>query len=295
MINYPERTQALYALLNPCRLCPHRCGINRVRTSKGKCRSGGGKSVFISSYNIHLGEEPPISAARGSGTIFFTNCSLSCVFCQNYPISQLRNGNEISVEQLSLIMLELQQRGAHNINFVTPTHYVAQIVEAVGAAREKGLVIPLVYNCSGYEEVETLKLLDGIIDIYMPDMKYSDDVNAVKYSSAPNYTETNRKAIKEMHRQVGELRLDTDDVAVKGLIIRHLVLPNNISGSARVLEFIAKEISPKTFISLMSQYHPANKTERYPELSRKVSAKEYKQAVKLAENLGLDNGWIQEI
>ncbi|MFH1369163.1 MAG: radical SAM protein [Elusimicrobiota bacterium] len=293
MISRKERIEKLYTLLNPCRLCPHACGIDRFASAMGRC--GSGKNILISSSNLHFGEEPPVSGFKGSGTIFFTNCNLSCVFCQNYPISQLRNGNPATVGELAEKMLDLQKQGAHNINFVTPTHFAPQIVEAVYIARDAGLNIPLVYNCGGYEAVGTLELLEGIIDIYMPDAKYSDAGKSQKYSSAPNYWTVNKKALKEMHRQAGNLEVDDKGVARKGLLIRHLVLPNDISGSSEVLEFIAKELSPDTYVSIMSQYHPANKTDMFPELSRKVSAREYNRVVKLAENLGLDKGWIQEL
>ena len=291
-INFPERIKALYALTKPCRLCPHACGIDRSKKSSGKCRSG--LEVRVSSDNLHFGEEPPISGFMGSGTIFFTNCNLSCVFCQNYPISQLNNGNAVTIKELSQIMLELQRKLAHNINLVTPSHFVPQIVEAVYEARKNGLKIPLVYNCGGFEALETLKLLDGIIDIYMPDAKYSTD-NSLKYSGAPDYWEINKKALKEMHRQVGDLKVDKDGIAFKGLLVRHLVLPNNLAGSGQVLEFVSNELSQLTYMSIMSQYHPANRTEQYPELSRKISLREYSQVLKTAEKLRLDKCWIQEL
>jgi putative pyruvate formate lyase activating enzyme len=293
MVNFPERIKALYKLMSPCRLCPHECVADRSAGKKGKCRSGA--EAVISSHNLHFGEEPPISGFRGSGTIFFTNCSLSCVFCQNYPISQLNNGRTVTVKELAAIMLELQEQRAHNINFVTPTHFLPLIVDAVHLAKQKGLSIPLVYNSSGFEGLEALKLLDGVIDIYLPDAKYCDRNKSAKYSGAAGYWEANKLALREMHRQVGNLTLDKDGVAVKGLLVRHLVLPNDISGSKDVLEFIAGELSPETYVSVMAQYHPANKSEQYPELSRKVSAKEYGKVVKLAENLGLTSGWIQEL
>lgn len=293
MINYKERIEGLYKRLNSCCLCPHHCGVNRFISSSGKCRSG--NKIFVASHTLHFGEEPPISGYAGSGTIFFSNCTLSCVFCQNYPISQLGNGNLVKVSELSSIMLELQQRGAHNINFVTPSHMAAHIVEAVFEAKEKGLTIPLVYNCSGYEEIETLKLLDGIIDIYMPDAKYSDNTISKKYSSAEDYWEINKLALKEMYRQVGNLIINKNGIAEKGLLIRHLILPDNISGSNIILEFIAKELSKQTFISIMAQYHPAHKTSQYPELSRRISLEEYNKVLKVVDFLGLENGWQQEL
>lgn len=286
------KTDSIYSLLNPCRICPHECGVNRLNNQRGKCRTGEG--VRISSYNLHFGEEPPISGYSGSGTIFFTNCNMACVFCQNYPISHLGNGNEISIEELVSIILELQDRGAHNINFVTPTHVVPQIVKAVTLSRKKGLKIPVVYNCGGYEKVETLKHLEGIVDIYMPDAKYSDRNMSEKYSNAKDYWEVNKKALKEMHRQVGNLTVNKSDVAIKGLLIRHLILPNNISGTKEVLEFIANEISADTYVSLMAQYHPAHNSYKFPELSRRISANEYKQALKITQRLKLEKGWQQE-
>lgn len=292
MINYTVRINKLYAMTNPCHLCPHKCGVDRSSSQYGKCRTG--RDISVSSYNLHYGEEPPISGYSGSGTIFFTNCNLSCVFCQNYPISQLGNGNKVSIKELAGIMIELQQKKAHNINFVTPSHVVPAIVEAVYEAKNLGLNIPLVYNCGGYESIETLAMLDGIIDIYMPDAKYSDPALAKTYSGASNYWEVNKAALAEMHRQVGNLCISSDGIASRGLLIRHLVLPNDISGSREVLDFIAKEISKDTYISMMSQYHPANHSGQMPELSRKITHKEYREVIKFAKMLGLDNGWQQE-
>jgi putative pyruvate formate lyase activating enzyme len=293
MINFIERIDQLNKRLTSCRLCPHHCGVNRRAGQLGKCRAG--TDLYISSANVHFGEEPPLSGTKGSGTIFFTHCNLACVFCQNYPISQLGNGNRSSVDELAATMLRLQQQGVHNINFVTPSHVVPQIVEAVHLARAKGLVIPLVYNCGGYEEVETLQLLDGIIDIYLPDAKYSDSALAEKYSSATDYWEINQKALREMYRQVGKLSIDDNGIARSGLLIRHLILPNNIAGSREVLEFIAHELSPKTYISLMAQYHPAHKSGQYPELSRRITSEEYEEILSHMGRLGLENGWQQEL
>ncbi len=280
------------ALIEKCSVCPRNCNVNRLKNELGFCKIG--KEPKISAYNLHFGEEPPISGTNGSGTIFFTGCNLRCVFCQNYPISQLYNGNEITVEKLAEIMMTLQNQNANNINLVTPTHVVPQIIEAVLLAKNKGLKIPIVYNSGGYEKVETLKLLKGIIDIYMPDAKYSDDRTAEKYSDAKNYSEINKAALKEMYKQVGALQIK-NGIATKGLLIRHLVLPENISGSRKVFEFIAKEISPKTYMSIMAQYHPANKTNDFPELQRKITDKEYQQVLNWADELGLINGWRQEL
>jgi len=280
------------ALLEKCSVCPRNCNVNRLKNEIGFCKIG--KNPKVSAYNLHFGEEPPISGTHGSGTIFFTGCNLRCVFCQNYPISQLHNGNEITVEKLAEIMMTLQNQNADNINLVTPTHIVPQIIEAVLLAKKKGFNIPIVYNSGGYEKVETIKLLDGIIDMYMPDAKYSDDKSAKKYSDARDYWKVNKAALKEMHRQVGDLQIK-NGIAVKGLLIRHLVLPENIAGSKKVFEFISKEISPKTYISIMSQYHPANRTDEFPELQRKITDKEYLRVINWAGEFGLTRGWRQEI
>ncbi len=287
-----RRAEEALEKMYSCTLCPWKCGVNRFQGKKlGVCRSR--SKAMVSSYNLHFGEEPPISGEKGSGTIFFTNCTLRCAFCQNYPISQYGAGKEYSDDELASMMLNLQDRGAHNINFVTPTHFVANILNALYIAVKKGLRIPLVYNTSGYELIETLKLLDGIIDIYLPDIKYSDNRMAKKYSMAKDYVKYNREALKEMYRQVGNLKLNKKGIAVKGLIIRHLVLPNGISGTRKALEFIAKELSPEVTVSLMSQYFPANKANSIPELSRGITSEEYFIAVREMKTLGLKNGWTQ--
>jgi len=278
------------SLLAHCTICPRKCGINRLKNELGFCKIG--KNPKISAHNVHKGEEPPISGSGGSGTIFFTGCNLKCVFCQNYPISQLHHGNEITIEKLSWIMLDLQDLKVHNINLVTPTHVVPQIIESIICARNKGLKIPIVYNSGGYESKETLKLLEGIIDIYMPDIKYSDDKMAQKYSSVKNYWKIATEAVKEMFRQVGGLKMK-NGIAVKGILIRHLVLPFDIAGSKKVLEFIANEIDKDTYVSIMSQYHIANKAEEYPELCRKVTHQEYSAVLDYADKLGIVNGWRQ--
>jgi putative pyruvate formate lyase activating enzyme len=293
MIDFPQRISALRERLAPCRLCPRRCGVDRTAGATGLCHTA--DEIVIASHNLHFGEEPPLSGVRGSGTIFFSHCTLSCVFCQNYPISQLGNGNRCTVDDLAGIMLELQEEGAHNINFVTPTHMTPQIVAAVAAARARGLVLPLVYNCSGYEDVDTLRLLDGIIDIYLPDMKYGDDACAERYSNAPHYWETNTRAVREMYRQVGNLRIDGDGIARRGLLVRHLILPGGLSGTRKVLEFIARELSPQIHVSLMAQYHPAHRYARFPELSRRITAAENSEIAEMAQELGIENGWQQEL
>ncbi len=294
-IHYSMSTavNALYRRMNPCVLCPHHCGVNRFEKSGGRCRTG--REFSVASCNVHSGEEPPISGFAGSGAIFFTNCNLNCVFCQNYPISQLNNGNVCTVDKLAAMMLGLQEKGVHNINLVTPTHVAPQIAEALLIARNKGLSVPIVYNSGGYEAVETLRLLEGFIDIYMPDAKYFDDAHAEKFSNAGNYRAANQAALKEMYRQVGTLSINSDGIARKGLLIRHLVLPNDLAGTRDVLTFIKNDISPDTYISLMAQYHPAHRAFKHPELSRPLNREEYEQVLKFLELLGLENGWRQEL
>jgi len=278
-------------MMNKCVLCPKKCGAYRNGGQKGVC--GAADEIFVASCNIHTGEEPPISASRGSGAVFFSNCVLKCVFCQNYPISQLGNGRRISLEELVKVMFDFQEKGAHNVNFVTPTHYSAQMAEAVYTARVRGLTLPVIYNCGGYEEIETLKLLEGIVDIYLPDIKYSDNETAFKYSGVKNYVELNRAALKEMKRQVGSLEVDGGGVARRGIIIRHLVLPGNIENTKKALKFIAEELSEDIFISLMAQYHAAYKSDNFKELACSLPEEEYREALDYLEALNLKNGWIQ--
>jgi putative pyruvate formate lyase activating enzyme len=296
-VDFPRVVRELNAKLSPCRVCPRRCGVDRSpgspeTASRGACRSG--YLPKIASACLHFGEEPPISGTRGSGTVFFSGCPLRCVFCQNYPISQLVNGNETTVERLAAQLLELQGRGAHNINFVTPTHYIPQMVEALAAAVSGGLSIPVVYNSSGYEDPETLRLLEGVVDVYLPDMKYGDDAQAVRCSSAPGYVDVNRAAVTEMYRQVGDLSLDAEGIAVQGLIVRHLVLPGNLAGTRRVLEFVAS-LSPTITVALMSQYFPAHEAPGIPGLDRRLAMEEYEEVTELLEQYGLENGWIQPL
>jgi len=288
-----KRLPSVLELARICRLCPRECKVKRFDGELGEC--GIGQAPVYSSASLHFGEEPPISGHRGSGTIFMTGCNLHCMFCQNYPISQLRNGNVITVEVLAALMLDLQDQGAHNINFVTPTHQAAAIYEALIMAYSKGLKIPLVYNSGGYDSLEMLKLWDGIIDIYMPDAKYGQDEPALKMSNAKDYTKYNKPALKEMHRQVGVLKLDDHGVAKRGLLIRHLVLPGGLTGSRDVFRFIASDVSKDTYISLMSQYFPAYKALGHELLSRRINRSEYREAVAALEEFGLNNGWIQPI
>ena len=289
-----NRIEAAYQLLESCRVCPRECGVNRLKNDKlGFCRSG--LNPVISSVSPHHGEEPPLSGTKGSGTIFFTNCNLRCLYCQNYPISQLGNGAERTPGELACQMLWLQEQGCHNLNLVTPTHFMPQILKALGIARDRGFNLPIVYNTSGYEAVESLRLLDGIVDIYLPDMRYSDDKAALKYSIAPHYPEINRAAVKEMYRQVGNLAFDENGIAKRGIIIRHLVLPNGLSGTESIMKFLAEEISRDVYISLMSQYFPAYKANEHKELSRRTTTAEYNDACSTMEKYGLENGWVQEL
>jgi putative pyruvate formate lyase activating enzyme len=288
-VDLKYKFEKLLELQKECRICPRQCLARRHEGEIGECRST--DELVISSVNPHFGEEPPLVGTHGSGTIFFTNCNLKCEFCQNYDISQLGSGSIISVKQLAEAMLKLQRMGCHNINFVTPTHFTPQIANALLLAIENGLEVPLVYNCGGYESVETLKLLDGIIDIYMPDIKYSDSNLAQKYSGISDYWEVVKLAIKEMHIQVGDLRISKRGIAQRGLLIRHLILSEGISGSEKVIDFIADEISTDTYVNIMDQYHPAYKAFEYKELNRRITNDEFLQVVRYAENKGLHRGF----
>lgn len=290
MMKMNNKIKAAYNLMESCRLCPRECGINRSKGELGFCRAG--LLPMVSSFHAHFGEEPPISGHNGSGAIFFTHCSLRCVFCQNHPISQLGQGKEISIDRLAGMMLELQDDGCHNINFVTPTHYMPQILEALFIAKEKGLEIPVVYNCGGYESIEALEILEGMIDIYMPDIKYSDNTVAKKYSFANDYFEISKKAAREMYRQVGNLKI-VRGIAVKGMLIRHLVLPDNIGGSEAIFDFIVKELSQDTYINIMAQYYPCHLAFNFPEISRRITHREYVNVIKIAKKKKLSKGFRQ--
>lgn len=279
--------------LKKCMICPRRCGADRTAGKKGWCKAPFNPVIY--SYLAHHGEEPVLSGRAGSGTIFFTHCNMRCVYCQNYRFSQLEQGEEVSIEGLSSIMLGLQKTGCHNINLVSPTHFVPQILAALESAVEDGLEIPIVYNTSGYDLPDTIKALDGVVDIYLPDMRYSNNAMAKKYSDAPDYVENNRAAVKQMHDQVGDLKMDDDGIAQKGLIIRLLALPENISGTHETLAFIKENISKETYLSIMSQYYPTFRAHDFKELSRGVNKAEYKNIIDEAHQLGLNNGWIQEI
>lgn len=287
-----ERTPVALDLLSDCAICPRECHVDRKGGIKGKYCGVDGR-LKVSSANLHFGEEPPISGNCGSGTIFLSGCNLRCVYCQNYPISQYRHGEYASVEKVAEMMIELQGRGAHNINFVTPTHFVPQLMAAMLAAYKRGLRLPIVYNSSGYEKVETLRMLDGVIEVYMPDMRYASEESSECYSKARDYPQVNRDAIKEMYRQVGNLVLDDDGVAVRGLLVRHLVLPEGIAGSEGIFDFLATEISKDTFVSLMSQYFPAHKATSMEKINRRLLKEEYRRALEAFEQAGLSNGYAQ--
>ena len=289
-----KRDERLTARLASCDICPRKCGVNRLKGELGFCQSRA--LPIVASYCVHRGEEPAISGSRGSGTIFFGNCNLRCVFCQNHQISQnwqRQKANEENIEALAGHMLELQAQGCHNINLVSPSHFVPQLVSALAIAISRGLKLPLVYNTNAYDSLETLKELDGIIDIYLPDIKYSNDAKAVRYSSAPNYTAISRQAIKEMFRQAGELMLDGDGTAQRGVIVRHLILPENIAGSIEALKWLAQVVSPEVTISLMSQYHPTHHASRFPLIARPISQAEYDEVIQALEESELENGWVQ--
>jgi putative pyruvate formate lyase activating enzyme len=280
-----ERIESALSILENCRLCPRHCEVNRLEGELGVCRTG--RKAVVSSYSPHFGEEDPLVGREGSGTIFMTHCNLGCAFCQNYEISHLSEGVKVSSSDLAQMMLTLQRRGCHNINFVTPTHMVPQILEALQEAIEGGLKVPLVYNCGGYEEVDTLRLLDGIFDIYMPDFKFWDPEVAARFCSAPDYVEKACAAVKEMHRQVGDLTLDAERIAQRGLLIRHLVMPEGLAGTREVMRFLANEVSKDTYVNVMSQYRPCGEAHNFPELRRPVTAGEFRDAVSMAQEEGI--------
>jgi putative pyruvate formate lyase activating enzyme len=280
-----QRVEAAYERLSVCDVCAWECPVDRRAGQIGVCQTG--VRAIVSSYGPHLGEEDPLRGWRGSGTIFFSRCNLRCQYCQNHDISQTGAGHEMEPEQLARIMLDLQSRGCHNINFVSPSHVVPQIMAAVLHAAQAGLRLPLVYNTGGYDSQVMLKLLDGIVDIYMPDMKYADPRLARQYSKIRDYPGVNRAAVREMHRQVGDLQLDDKGLATRGLLVRHLVLPNNLAGSAEIVSFLAEEISPNTYLNLMDQYRPAYKAHHYPDLNRRITRDEYHAALQAAHQAGL--------
>jgi putative pyruvate formate lyase activating enzyme len=292
-----RRADALEARLASCDICPRECGVNRLRVEMGFCHSG--HLPIVSAVCRHQGEEPAISGTRGSGTIFFGNCNMRCAYCQNYQISQnwrKQKTKEIDCHTLAERMLYLQDKlGCHNINFVSPSHFVPQLVRAVLEAAPMGLRVPLVYNTNGYDSVASLKELDGMIDIYLPDLRYASDNWARKLSHAPDYVARARQAIREMYRQVGDLVVDESGLAQKGLIVRHLILPNGLAGSEESLSWLAQELSHSVTVSIMSQYVPLHSAQRIPLLSRTISIGEYETVIQLLDNIGLENGWIQEM
>ncbi|MBT1071579.1 radical SAM protein [Pelotalea chapellei] len=287
-----QRIREAYRRLETCDLCPHDCGVNRIKGERGLC--GAGLKPKIASANVHTGEEPPISGTHGSGTIFLSGCSLKCRFCQNFPISQLGNGEEVSTAALAVRMMKLQHQGVHNINFVTPTHFLPQILAALWLAIPQGFRLPLVWNSSGYERVDALKLLHGVVDIYLPDMKYVNDAVALRLSYIKGYREANLLAVKEMLRQVGHLQTDAKEIAVKGLIIRHLVLPERLSGTRDTLQWISLNCGEETHVSLMSQYFPAHAAHEESGVNRRISLEEYEETVEWLSDANLEHGWVQE-
>jgi putative pyruvate formate lyase activating enzyme len=287
-----KRVREGYRRLKSCDLCPHLCRVNRLKGETGVCKAGA--MPRIASANVHWGEEPPISGSKGSGTIFLSGCSLHCRFCQNFPISQLGNGNTITTRELADKYLKLQSLGVHNLNFVTPTHFLPQILAALYLAIGQGFRLPIIWNSSGYELVDALRLLDSVVDVYLPDMKYAGDQEAVRFSSAPGYREINRAAVKEMLSQVGHLQCDDQGIAKQGLVIRHLVLPEGGAGSAETLAWIGENLGRETHVSLMKQYFPAHEAASIPGINRKLTDGEYEEAVRALEEAGLENGWVQE-
>ena len=285
-----RRIAALQEILERCRLCPRACQVNRLAgLEQGYCRAGA--AVMVASAFPHFGEEPPLVGFHGSGTIFFSHCNLRCVFCQNYDISHRGQGEHLSVSELAQRMMDLQGQGCHNINLVTPTHYVPQIVAALPEAIERGLTIPLVYNCGGYESLEVIKLLAGIIDIYMPDAKFAGADRAAAYCNAPDYPLVLREVLCEMNRQVGDLRLDDQGIATQGLLIRHLVLPQGVAGTKEIIAFIVEHVSGNSYVNVMAQYRPLYRSREYPEIDRPISMREYREAVKIARQEGLHRGF----
>jgi putative pyruvate formate lyase activating enzyme len=281
-----QRVEQAYEHLSICDVCAWECPVDRRAGKIGVCQTG--IRAKVSSYGPHLGEEDPLRGWRGSGTIFLTRCNLRCQYCQNHDISQTDSGNEVEPEDMAAMMLELQARGCHNINFVSPSHVVPQIMGAVLIAAQAGLKIPLVYNTGGYDSIAMLKLLDGIVDIYMPDMKYADPDIARQYSKIRNYPQVNQAAVLEMFRQVGDLQMDKNGVATQGLLVRHLVLPNNLAGTDQIVQFLANEISTNTYLNLMDQYRPAYKAHQYPRLNRPITHDEYQAAVQMAQDAGIN-------
>jgi putative pyruvate formate lyase activating enzyme len=280
-----QRVQEALGIVGSCELCPRLCRVDRLRGQRGFCRTG--PSAVVSSYSPHFGEESPLVGRGGSGTIFFTHCNLLCLFCQNYDISHLGMGEEVSTAVLARMMVQLQNMGCHNVNLVTPSHVVAQILEALPVAIDMGLRVPLVYNTGGYDRLETLRMLEGVVDIYMPDIKFLDSEVAGRMCSAPDYPDVVRAAVREMHRQVGDLVMDDLGVARRGLLVRHLVMPHDLATTREVMGFLAREISKDTYVNIMDQYRPCGDSKAQPDLSRRISQKEYQEALDAARSMGL--------
>ncbi len=279
------RLEKALSLMESCNLCPRSCGVNRLKGELGYCKTG--RKAAVASYNAHFGEEGPLVGRNGSGTIFIISCNLLCSFCQNYDISHLAEGVEVTPEQMAAMMMELSERGCHNINFVTPTHVVPQIIEALILAIDQGLSAPLVYNSGGYDRKETLELLDGIFDIYMPDFKFWESEWAERFSDAPDYRERAMEALKEMHCQVGDLLIDDQGIAWRGLLVRHLVMPKGVAGTEKIMEFLAAEISPNTYVNVMDQYRPCGSAHHDEFINRRLRAQEYRDALDAAKRAGL--------
>jgi len=284
-----QRGRLLKEFLKECRLCPRECGVNRLSAEIGVCQAG--LELEVSSAFPHFGEEPPLVGYHGSGTIFLTHCNLRCIFCQNYDISHLGTGEPMTSSDMARVMVRLQEMGCHNINFVTPTHYTPQIVASLPEAIEMGLRLPIVYNCSGYESLEVVRLLEGVVDIYMPDAKYLDSNRSKQFSNAPDYPGVLKEILKEMHRQVGDLTVDSKGIAERGLLIRHLVMPHGVASSEAVLRFIAEEISIHSYVNVMDQYRPEYRAHECPEINRRVTQKEYLEATQWAKRYQLYRGF----
>ena len=282
---FNDKIQQAFRMLESCKVCPRECGVNRYKEHSGFCQAG--YLPEVASCAPHYGEEKPLVGRGGSGTIFLSHCNLGCLFCQNYSISHLGEGQTVTFRDLSLMMIKLQALGCHNINFVTPTHYVPQILKSIPGAIEAGLNIPLVYNSGGYDSVRTLKILEGVFDIYMPDLKFIRDDTAQKYAQAKDYPHIARKAIKEMYSQVGDLKINSEGIAQRGLLVRHLVLPDNLAGTKEAMHFLAKEISPQTYVNIMDQYHPWGDIPPGSPLSRRITSNEFFQAIEAARQEGL--------
>ena len=287
------RIGELVSFLESCTLCPRECRVNRLQGDVGVC--GAGRTLKVSSAFPHFGEEPPLVGQRGSGTIFLSHCNLRCVFCQNYDISHLEDGQESTLDEMAEHMLTLQRRGCHNINFVTPTQYAPQLIASLPKAIEMGVRVPLVYNCGGYESLEVIKLLENIVDIYMPDAKFFDPEPSEKYCNARDYPDVIKSVLKEMHRQVGVLRINQKGIAERGLLIRHLVMPEGLAGTEGMVKFIAEELSRDSYVNIMSQYHPQYKAYQSPELDRRITQEEFREAIMIALRFGLDRGFPQNV